>query len=163
VERVRSYHIPDSLAAERFLPRDCRAADIGSGGGLPGIPLAIARPDCRMYLVESVGKKAEFLAAALDRLRLVNTRVIHSRAEEIPPLACDVVLSRLTGPLRTTLPRLADHCHPDGSIVLFKNPTAAEPLPAGLLRRLALAVADTVDLRLAPGGIPRRFILLRPR
>jgi 16S rRNA (guanine527-N7)-methyltransferase len=163
VDRVESYHIPDSLAAARFLATGSRAADVGSGGGLPGIPLAIARPDCEFYLVESVRKKADFLALALDRLRLSNVGVIHARAEDIPPLGCDTILSRLTGPLQTTLPRLALHVRTGGTIVLFKHPEATDRPADALLTKLGLGLDRTVDVRLPLTGIARRFVILSRR
>ncbi|MFO7674914.1 MAG: 16S rRNA (guanine(527)-N(7))-methyltransferase RsmG [bacterium] len=160
VDRVESYHVPDSLAAARFLAPGDRAADIGSGGGLPGIPLAIARPDCEFLLVESVRKKADFLSLALDRLRLANAGVINDRAEDVPPLDCDVVLSRLTGPLRTTLPRLAGHSRRGGAIVLFKHPEATDRPSDVLLAKLGLIVDRIVDVRLPLTDATRRFVIL---
>lgn len=158
--RVLSYHVIDSLAAQSLVPAGARAGDIGTGAGLPGIPLAIARPDCEFLLVESVRKKTEFLSLVLDELRLANAGVIHDRAEDIPPLDCDTVLSRLTGPTPKTLPRLAAHARTTGTVVLYKSPAAAPDLPAGLLRKLRLRVARTEDLRLPLTGLPRRFIVL---
>lgn len=158
--RILTYHAVDALAAQSYIPRGARACDIGSGAGLPGIPLAIARPDAEILLVESVRKKAGFLTLALEQLRLENAGVIHDRAEDIPPLDCDIVLSRLTGPLRRTLPGLAAHARPGGSILLYKNPTAAPDLTPDSLARLRLRPERTDDITLPLTGIPRRFVLL---
>jgi len=78
---------------------NCRLADVGSGGGFPGIPLKIVRPDLHVFLVESNFKKATFLAEVVRELGLTDTRVLVSRfeelGEEVAPL--DIVCSRALG------------------------------------------------------------------
>jgi 16S rRNA (guanine527-N7)-methyltransferase len=159
--RILSYHVLDSLAAAQLIPRGSRCCDVGTGAGLPGIPLAIARPDVHMILVESVRKKCGFLSAAVAELGLGSVEVACARAEELDPLACDVVLSRLTGPLRTTLGRLARHARSGGLVILYKSPSAADALPGPLLARLGLSLTQTLDLTLPLCSVPRRFLVLR--
>jgi 16S rRNA (guanine527-N7)-methyltransferase len=87
-------HLLDSLAMHRFLG-DERLADLGTGPGLPGIPLAIAKPAMSVALVESNGKKARFLREAVRTLGLSNARVLESRAEAVDePGAFDVITAR---------------------------------------------------------------------
>jgi len=160
VGRLLSYHVVDSLAAARFIPPDARCCDVGTGAGLPGIPLAIVRPGVRMVLVESTGKKCRFLASALSGLGLTNAEVVCGRSEELETLGCDVVLSRLTGPLRTTLKHLAHHARPGGSVVLYKNPHAAEEPATPLLSKLGLVRGHVLDLTLPLCRITRRFLVL---
>jgi 16S rRNA (guanine527-N7)-methyltransferase len=77
-------HIFDSLtllAALADLPEGSRVIDIGSGGGLPGIPLAITQPHLKFTLLEATGKKAEFLRQTIEILELSNTAVVQARAE----------------------------------------------------------------------------------
>jgi len=78
---------------------NCRLADVGSGGGFPGLPLKILRPDLNVFLVESNVKKATFLAEVIRELGLTDARVLVSRfeelGEEVAPL--DVVCSRALG------------------------------------------------------------------
>ena len=87
-EAVERRHIAESLAVVRALevagrlPAGARVIDVGSGGGLPGIPLAIVRPDTAVTLLEATGKKAAFLERAATDLGLVNVRVLAMRAEE---------------------------------------------------------------------------------
>ena len=76
-------HIDDSLLVGPHLSND--VIDLGSGGGLPGIPLAIAYPEKNIYLVESNTKKSSFLLNATSRLNLGNTTVINKRLEDIDP------------------------------------------------------------------------------
>ncbi len=159
--RILGYHALDSLAAAPLVPADARVADIGSGAGLPGIPLAICRPDLAVALVESVAKKVRFLEHAAAELGLANVRVCHGRAESLDPLACAVVLSRLTGDLGTCLAWLERHRGPAGTIVLWKSPQAAAEDHRAIERR-GLRVVETRDVPLPVSGITRRFIILGP-
>jgi 16S rRNA (guanine527-N7)-methyltransferase len=77
-----SRHLLDSLAMHPFLDSE-NLADLGTGPGLPGIPLALAKPALRVALVESNGKKARFLREAVRTLGLENARVLESRAEAV--------------------------------------------------------------------------------
>jgi 16S rRNA (guanine527-N7)-methyltransferase len=93
-------HFCESMFGSTLLPvENCRLADVGSGGGFPGIPLKIIRPDLQVFLVESNVKKATFLAEVIRELGLTDTRVLVSRfeelGEEVAPL--DVVCSRALG------------------------------------------------------------------
>ena len=84
-EEILQRHILDSLSCLLFerLYEAKRVADIGSGGGLPGIPLAVMLPDSTMTLLEATGKKAVFLRYASDELGLANVRVVNARVEEV--------------------------------------------------------------------------------
>src|SRR6266481_7048255 len=93
-------HFCESMFGARLLPvENCRLADVGSGGGFPGLPLKIIRPDLTVFLVESNVKKATFLAEVIRDLGLTDARVLVSRfeelAEEVAPL--DFVCSRALG------------------------------------------------------------------
>src|SRR5216684_8040279 len=93
-------HICESMYAAGVIPlKSGRLADVGSGGGFPGLPLKIIRPDLHVFLVESNIKKATFLAEVVRELELTDTRVLVSRfeelGEEVAPL--DVVCSRALG------------------------------------------------------------------
>ncbi len=98
--RMVSHHLLDSLAAVPFFKGD-RVLDVGSGGGLPGIPLAIARPDLRVTLIDSIAKKTAFLLQAKAELGLANLSVVTSRVEDYRPDArFDVITSRAFSDLR---------------------------------------------------------------
>jgi 16S rRNA (guanine527-N7)-methyltransferase len=93
-------HFCESMFGAILLPvENCRLADVGSGGGFPGLPLKIIRPDLTVFLVESNVKKATFLAEVVRELGLTDARVLVSRfeelGEEVAPL--DVVCSRALG------------------------------------------------------------------
>ena len=92
-------HILDSLTVLPWL-RGTRIADIGSGAGFPGIPLAIVAPQQHFALIESTGKKCRFLEHVRDTLGLANVEVVQSRAEDYRPAdRFDTVLARAVGPL----------------------------------------------------------------
>ncbi len=87
-------HLVESLAFKPYL-HGTRIADVGSGAGLPGIPLAITTPELEITLIESLGKKARFLRHVQGALNLTNVSVAHSRAENLTPAPpFDTVLAR---------------------------------------------------------------------
>jgi 16S rRNA (guanine527-N7)-methyltransferase len=92
-------HLLDSLSVRPFL-RGSRIADVGSGAGFPGIPLAIVSPDLHFALIESTGKKCRFLEHVRDTLALNNVEVVQARAEAFKPAArFETVLARAVGPV----------------------------------------------------------------
>lgn len=93
-------HIIDSLAVQPFL-NGKRFLDVGSGAGLPGIPLAIVNPDQHWVLLDKNNKKTRFLTQACAELRLTNVEVVQARCEDFQPSQCfDSILSRAFGTLR---------------------------------------------------------------
>jgi len=99
-ERMVSHHLLDSLAAAPFFDGET-VLDVGSGGGLPGIPLAIARPELQVTLIDSIAKKTAFLLQAKAELGLANLNVITGRVEDYRPEAqFDVITSRAFSDLK---------------------------------------------------------------
>jgi 16S rRNA (guanine527-N7)-methyltransferase len=100
VERMVSYHLLDSLAAIPFF-QGAAVLDVGSGGGLPGIPLAIARPELQVTLIDSIAKKTAFLLQAKAELGLANLNVVTGRVEDYRPEALfDDITSRAFSDLK---------------------------------------------------------------
>ncbi len=161
-ERILTYHIIDSIAVVRFIPPGSYCADVGSGAGLPGIPVSIIRPDINMALIESVKKKALFLQQATTQLHLTNTRVLTSRAEVLPALGCDILLSRLTAGLNKTLLNTHHHINSEGVIVLYKSAHWEDELIKykKILSRLRLKHLRTEKVRLPFTEIERYFVIL---
>jgi 16S rRNA (guanine527-N7)-methyltransferase len=161
-DRILTYHVVDSLAVQRLIPPGARVCDIGTGAGLPGIPVVLVRPDVRMLLVESSQKKSRFLRTAVAELGLDNVEVLNERAESLPALQCDIILSRLAGPLRDVVRYAGLHRKPKGTIVLYKpRDCANELLKAGrVLARHRLRVTGSHDVLLPLSRVPRRFVLL---
>ncbi len=117
-EQVISHHLLDSLTVLPHLGEARRLADIGSGGGLPGIPLAIARPDMQVALVESNQKKSAFEQQAKIELGLASVSVHCERVEAWQPTAkFDVVISRAFSDLAEFV-RLSGHLLAEGGALL---------------------------------------------
>ena len=105
-----------------------RLADLGSGGGVPGIPLAIARPDLEVTLVEATQKKAAFLSAAAPALGLANVSVRAERAEKLGGEGFDVVTARAVGRLAELCPLAAPLARAGGLLLLIKGQRADDEL-----------------------------------
>ena len=92
-------HVLDSLSVRTYL-RGTRIADVGSGAGFPGIPLAIVEPRRHFTLIESTGKKCRFLEHVRDALGLDNVEIVQARAESHEPgVRYDTVIARAVGPV----------------------------------------------------------------
>lgn len=136
-ESAWSRHVVDSLSLLgplASLDKVERAIDIGSGGGLPAIPLAIARPDIGFTLLEATGKKARFLEAVARRLGLRNVAVLHDRAEKLArgPLreAFDVSTSRAVGALGDLAMISVPFLRIGGLMLAIKGERAGEEIAA---------------------------------
>jgi len=128
-------HLLDSLSMHAHMAGVRRLADLGTGAGLPGIPLAIALPALEVTLVESNGKKARFLREAVRQLGLSNARVAESRAEAVDmPAAFDAITARAMATLGDILAVGAHLLAPGGRLLAMKGgrPDAEiAELPAG--------------------------------
>ncbi|HVI25400.1 MAG TPA: 16S rRNA (guanine(527)-N(7))-methyltransferase RsmG [Xanthomonadaceae bacterium] len=114
-------HLLDSLAMHPFVA-DGNLADLGTGPGLPGIPLAIARPALRVTLVESNGKKARFLREAVRTLGLANAEVAESRIEALDrPGAFDAITARALATLPQILALGGHLLKADGLLLAMKG------------------------------------------
>lgn len=96
VAEVIGEHVVDSLAMARLVPPGSSVVDVGAGGGLPGLPFAIARPDARLTVVEPRAKRVAFLRTAVRELQLTSTEVVRERVERLDPGGFDVAASRAT-------------------------------------------------------------------
>ncbi len=128
-------HLLDSLAMQPFVRGLRTLADLGTGPGLPGIPLAIATPALQVTLVESNGKKARFLREAVRQLKLANVQVAESRIEAFRPEATfDAITARALATLPLIL-ELGGHLPgPDGRLLAMKGVLPEDEiaaLPAG--------------------------------
>ncbi|MCX7016022.1 MAG: 16S rRNA (guanine(527)-N(7))-methyltransferase RsmG [Candidatus Sumerlaeota bacterium] len=164
-------HYCDSLALLRVMddwPAPGQAADVGSGAGFPGIPLAIARPQWRWALIESKRKKAEFLQDAVGRLRLDNVEIALGRSEELarrPPWrdGFDLVVGRAIAPLGAVAELLLPLARPGGLAVAMKGAEQSLSPEAGeALARLG-GGAPSLQAHELPGGAGRRTLALLPK
>jgi 16S rRNA (guanine527-N7)-methyltransferase len=173
-EAVARDHLVDSLAGAAVL-RDAaaqRVLDLGSGGGLPGIPLAIAMPQARFLLVESIGKKARFLRTAVGAAAGVGlperVAVAAERAEDLATPGrerdqWDAVTVRAVA----ALPELIELAFPllrvGGRLVAWKREPLADEVAAA--RNAARALGGELDVRLVPveGLAERRLVVIEKR
>lgn len=127
-DRIWERHLLNCAAVGDLIPSGASVTDVGSGAGLPGIVLGMARPDLDVVLVESLARRTAFLKEVVADLGLGNVSVVRSRAEDavgtVPP--ADVVTARAVAPLD----RLAAWCLPlarvGGRLLALKGATAAE-------------------------------------
>ena len=153
VPRLWERHVLNSAAVAEAVPVGARVVDVGSGAGLPGIPLGLARPDIALTLVEPMARRVEFLEEAVAELAEIPRtpwRVVRGRAEDRSVVAAvgrvDVVTARAVAPL----PRLVGWCRgllaPGSQLVALVGAKALEGLPA-LLPELRAAGMRDVEAR----------------
>lgn len=118
-------HFLDSAAGEFLFPENARVLEVGSGAGFPSLVLKILRPDLRFTLLESVGKKCEFLRVACDKLSLADVEIVCARAEDEAKTArrenYDAVCARAVARMNS----LCEYCIPfvkkGGSFIAYKG------------------------------------------
>jgi 16S rRNA (guanine527-N7)-methyltransferase len=149
VPRLWERHVLNSAAVSEAVPPGARVVDVGSGAGLPGIPLGLARPDVALTLVEPMARRVEFLEEAVADLAGASSapwRVVRGRAEDKAVVSAvgpvDVVTARAVAPL----PRLVGWCRgllrPGTQLVALVGARALEELPALLPELRAAGMRD---------------------
>jgi len=131
VSRLWERHLLNCAVVADLIPRGARVIDVGSGAGLPGIPLALVRPDLDITLLEPMARRTAFLHEAVGRLGLTGVEVVRGRAEDWAPRPlADVVTARAVAPLG----RLAAWClpllRPAGHLLAIKGASAAAEVAA---------------------------------
>jgi 16S rRNA (guanine527-N7)-methyltransferase len=126
-----SRHVLDSLAAREHLSSGARVVDLGSGAGFPGIPLAIARPDLDLVLVEIRERRVHFLRHVVRRLGL-RCRIERRRIEELPDEPFDFALLRAVAKPPVALAMATGWVHSDGEIWIWSGGSDRDGLPPAL-------------------------------
>lgn len=127
-DKMISYHLLDSLSVSSYLSGE-NIVDVGSGAGLPGIPLAIYFSQKKFTLIDSIGKKTCFMTHAIRELGLVNVQVFNGRAEEYPTKHCfDTMVVRAVASVEDLVviskPLLANH----GKLLMMKSDVSQEKI-----------------------------------
>ena len=187
-DEARRVHLADSLsglAVEEVSAAE-RCADIGSGAGFPGIPLAMALPETDFTLIDSVGKKVRFIEAVIGELALTNARAVNARSEDWAKTegteAYDLVTARAVAPLEALAELASPLLSDGGSLVAWKGEREGEEEKklAALTDRLAMRLDRVVPVRPyessrerhlyvvkkvgpTPAGLPRRAGMVRKR
>jgi 16S rRNA (guanine527-N7)-methyltransferase len=158
-----THHLLDSLAVLAHLPKQAsiRVLDIGSGGGLPGIPLAIAKPEWHVVLLDSNHKKAVFLRQAVIELLLPNVEVRAERVQdyEVEPLF-DIVISRAFSDLSTFAMLARRLVAPGGRLVAMKGlfpHEELEQMPPDVL------IAEVPAIHVPGLDVQRHLVIMEPR
>ncbi len=112
-------HLPDSLAMSALIPDAARLVDVGSGGGLPAMPLAIVRPDLPIVMMEPRAKRVAFLRTAIRECALCNVEVANVRAEDSKLRGFDVAASRATLVASEWLALGRKMVRPGGRVLVF--------------------------------------------
>ncbi len=147
VPRLWERHLANCALPARVIPEGARVADVGSGAGLPGLVLALVRPDLQVTLIEPLLRRTTFLHEAVEHLGLAQVRVERARAEAWHGREqFDVVTSRAVAPLG----RLVEWClplaSPTGVVLAMKGESVAEEVAAadGLLTSLGAATPEVL-------------------
>lgn len=115
-------HILDSAYFSNFLDIDFKiGVDVGTGGGFPGIVLALIYPDKMFYLIDSIKKKCDHVAQFIDKLKITNAKVINDRVENIKKLKADIIFSRGVGKVVDVLKWTKNVSHETTAYLFYKG------------------------------------------
>jgi 16S rRNA (guanine527-N7)-methyltransferase len=148
--RLWTRHILNCAIAAPLL-RPGRVGDVGSGAGLPGLVLAIARPDVSFTLIEPMERRVTWLNEQVEALGLDNVEVLRARAEEAPRYSFDQVTARAVSALRKLVPITAPLLRLGGELVLLKGAGAAAEIEAAAKELRKHRVHDVEVLVLGEG------------
>ena len=162
-------HFLDSLSSLKVISQNTKSiADVGSGAGFPGLPLAIVLPNTKITMIESVGKKTLFIEHIIKKLELKNAKVENSRAEYLIKNSkhkkeYDIVIARAVA----ILPKLATYCSPllkkGGKIVAMKSLNQEEiDLAKNDLGQMALYIDEIIPIDIV-GLNPRCLVVIKSR
>jgi 16S rRNA (guanine527-N7)-methyltransferase len=153
-EDMVTHHLLDSLAVHPEL-QGTSIADVGTGAGFPGLPLAVLSPERRFTLIDSAGKKIRFVSHVAHALGLTNVEGLHARVESLQPeKPFDTIITRAFAPLPDMLEKVAPLCGPQTHVLAMKGKWPREELaaiPAGwrVVRSRDLVVPGLKESRCA--------------
>lgn len=145
--KLWSRHILNSAVVAELIEDDQTVADIGSGAGLPGIPMAIVKPNAKFVLIEPMERRSKWLAeVVIPELGLTNVEVLRGRAEEAPLANYDVATARALSALPKLLRMVVPLVVPGGQILALKGSKAAEEITdsKNLAKKLKIANFEIV-------------------
>jgi len=160
VSRLWERHLINCGLIAPELADGARIADVGSGAGLPGLVVAIVRPDVSVTLIEPMLRRTTFLTEAVEVLGLENVTVRRDRAEDARDLAraFDVVTARAVAPLEKLAGWTVPLLRPGGRLLALKGSAAADELAAAGPTLAALGITDAVVRTLGPSTDPTTVI-----
>ena len=160
LDRIWSRHLVNCVLLAPLL-RPGRVGDVGSGAGLPGLVLAIARPDVQLVLIEPMERRVDWLRGESERLGLANVEVLRGRAEDVGELRLDQVTARAVSALRTLIPLTAPLVRVGGELLLMKGARVADEIEAARKQIARARLRDAEVLELGVGVVPETTRVFR--
>jgi 16S rRNA (guanine527-N7)-methyltransferase len=142
LDKIWSRHILNSAVVAELVEPGQLVADVGSGAGLPGIPMAIAAPETNFVLIEPMERRASWLQEVVGELDLENVEVVRARAEELEGGQFDVVTARAVAALDKLLRLCVPLLKPGGSVIALKGSKAPEEIEAAKKLQKKLKIAS---------------------
>ena len=143
-DRIWERHIANCIPITTIIPNGVRVADIGSGAGLPGIVIALARPDLKVSLIEPLQRRVDFLNEVIAELAL-DVEVIRGRAERVKK-QFEIVTARAVAPLEKLI-QISWHMIPrGGSLMAIKGESAADEISSTTLKKGSTAQLHEISL-----------------
>jgi 16S rRNA (guanine527-N7)-methyltransferase len=156
-------HILNSAVVGELFEAGELVADVGSGAGLPGIPLAIARPDVRFVLIEPMERRANWLVEQVEALGLKNVQVERARAEEMPKGSFDSVTARAVSALPKLLRLTVPLLKPGGRLVALKGSRAQDEIEESKPLQKKLKIKDFRIIHTGTGLLAEPTLVVQTR
>jgi 16S rRNA (guanine527-N7)-methyltransferase len=146
--RIWDRHLFNCAVVAELVPRQCLLADLGSGAGLPGIVLALLRPEVDVILVEPMARRVAFLTECVQDLGLPRVEVVRGRAEDLAGvISADIVTSRAVAPLGKLAGWAVGLCRPGGTVLAIKGASAREEIERSRAELRRLGINDLAVLQ----------------
>ncbi len=152
-DRIWDRHIANCVPVASLMPKDSSVIDIGSGAGLPGIVLALTRPDLKVTLLEPLQRRIDFLQEVVDELELPIT-LIRGRAETTKG-SFNIVTARAVAPLPKLLPLVWHLLAPNGAVLAMKGDSAESELALTKVKKSGKAEIISLDIE----GLPKARVI----
>lgn len=129
VIKIWDRHVLNCAVVHELIPKGALVADVGSGAGLPGIALAIARPDVQFILIEPLERRVDWLDMVIDDLALSNVDVLRARSEQVvETVDVDIVTARAVSAMRSLIPMTVPLLHGSGELLAIKGQSASNEI-----------------------------------
>lgn len=162
VPRLWGRHVLNCAVVARLLPEGSLVADVGSGAGLPGLCLALARPDCRFTLIEPLERRVAWLEMVIADLGLTNVEVVRGRSEQVADeIQVDIVTARAVSALKTLLPLTMPLLRSSGHLLAIKGRSAAEEITAAQKPLRKYGGGDPEIVTVGEGLLPEPTTVVR--
>lgn len=129
IPKMWDRHVLNCAVVEELIPKGAVVADVGSGAGLPGLALAIARPDVQFVLIEPLERRVDWLDMVIEDLGLENIDVIRARSEQVfDSVDVDIVTARAVSAMKSLVPMTVPLLHGQGELLAIKGRSAANEI-----------------------------------